>query len=153
MVDDQHVFFSTDFVKAIPCHALVSADKAKTELTPLAALGRKCIQPSLERLEFVQNIICSFLSLSSTFADVHVFQVQFLKRAAPPMSTHTYILFVWVAFEKSGGEDRGLPWCSSPKGPEETSINSGSNVRAKITHLLINGTYTQNKREMKHVFL
>ena len=41
----------------------------------------------------------------------------------------------------------------SPKGPEETSINSGSNVRAKITHLLINGTYTQNKREMKHVFL
>ena len=39
MVDDQHVFFSIDFVKAIPCHALVSTDKAKTELTPLAALG------------------------------------------------------------------------------------------------------------------
>ena len=41
MVDDQHVFFSIDFVKAIPCHALVSTDKAKTELTPLAALGKK----------------------------------------------------------------------------------------------------------------
>ena len=39
------------------------------------------------------------------------------------------------------------------EGAEETSINSGSNVRAKITHLLINGTYTQNKREMKRIFV
>ena len=45
------------------------------------------------------------------------------------------------------------PQAGRGRGEEESRINSRSNVRAKITHLLINGTYTQNKREMKQIFV
>ena len=63
------------------------------------------------------------------------------------MFTCTYIPFVWLAFEKSGGEDRGLPWCSSPLGAgREEALIGGSNVRAKITHLLINDTYNTEQK-------
>ena len=51
-----------------------------------------------------------------------------------------------------GRKIEDFPDVGSPEGREETRINSGSNVRDKITHLLINGTYTLNKREMEDAF-
>ena len=115
-------------------HALDSRDKAKNEL--------KLISCCTQRWKKVNRVYIVLHSISRRriFCETASFAELCTHTRLPPLCL-SCLRKVWRRRQRTS-----LMFLPAFPGREETSINSGSNVRAKITNLLINGDYTQNKR-------